>query len=204
MLHCHLSLVCWKGRYITMTMKHSFAVRAATHYHTQAWQTLINGKECFILLITWSLFLFPFRSRKCNACYRVLMDIRTVIDKKTSLSGKVGDTFRQLQILLGSLDWSILIHYVILVSPISLRIPQTGLKLIQLFSCLTQLSMKFQLLMKTQMQKNHNFSFHALKLSDVVLILLINAKMPTINCWHFSIYEQDKISCSVDLSLKSW
>ena len=27
------------------------AVRAATHYHTRAWQTLIYGKECFILLL---------------------------------------------------------------------------------------------------------------------------------------------------------
>ena len=30
---------------------HRFAVRAATHYHTQTWQTLIHGKECFILLL---------------------------------------------------------------------------------------------------------------------------------------------------------
>ena len=29
----------------------SFAVRAATHYLTRAWQTLIYGKECFILLL---------------------------------------------------------------------------------------------------------------------------------------------------------
>ena len=29
-----------------------FAVRAATHYHTRAWQTLIYGKECFILLLS--------------------------------------------------------------------------------------------------------------------------------------------------------
>ena len=28
------------------------AVRAAKHYHTRAWQMLINGKECFILLLT--------------------------------------------------------------------------------------------------------------------------------------------------------
>ena len=28
-----------------------FAVRAATHYHTRAWQTFIYGKECFILLL---------------------------------------------------------------------------------------------------------------------------------------------------------
>ena len=34
--------------------------------------------------------------------------------------------------------------------------------------------------------------FPAFKLSDVVFILLINVKMPTIVCWHFNIYEQDK------------
>ena len=28
-----------------------FADRAATHYHTLAWQTLKHGKECFILLL---------------------------------------------------------------------------------------------------------------------------------------------------------
>ena len=31
---------------------HRFADWAATHYHTRAWQTLIHGKECFILLVT--------------------------------------------------------------------------------------------------------------------------------------------------------
>ena len=30
---------------------HRFAVQAATHYHTRAWQTLIYGKECFIFLL---------------------------------------------------------------------------------------------------------------------------------------------------------
>ena len=30
---------------------HRFAVRAATHYHTRAWRTLIYEKECFILLM---------------------------------------------------------------------------------------------------------------------------------------------------------
>ena len=38
--------------------------------------------------------------------------------------------------------------------------------------------------------------FIALSLSDVVFVMLINAKMPTIvginNCWHFNIYELDK------------
>ena len=36
---------------------HRFADRAATHYHTRAWQTLIHGKECFILLL-----IFAFRN----------------------------------------------------------------------------------------------------------------------------------------------
>ena len=30
---------------------HCFAVQAATHYHTRAWQTLIYEIECFILLL---------------------------------------------------------------------------------------------------------------------------------------------------------
>ena len=44
-------------------------------------------------------------------------------------------------------------------------------------SCSTQLSMKFQLLIKAKMLKNKDFSF---KLSDVAFIMLINVKMPTI------------------------
>ena len=47
--------LCLKGRYIynndDITFFSVFAVRAATHYHTWAWQTLIYGKECFILLL---------------------------------------------------------------------------------------------------------------------------------------------------------
>ena len=42
-------------RVIISCSPHRFAVRAATHYHTRAWQTLIYGKECFILLSTLSL-----------------------------------------------------------------------------------------------------------------------------------------------------
>ena len=30
---------------------HHFADRAATHFNTQAWKMLIQGKECFILLL---------------------------------------------------------------------------------------------------------------------------------------------------------
>ena len=35
---------------------HRFADRAATHYHTRAWQTLMHGKECFILLLNYAAF----------------------------------------------------------------------------------------------------------------------------------------------------
>ena len=38
-------------RVIMYCSPHRFADRAATHYHTRAWQTLIHGKECFILLL---------------------------------------------------------------------------------------------------------------------------------------------------------
>ena len=57
-----------------------------------------------------------------------------------------------------------------------------------MFSCSTQLSMKCQLLIKSKMLKNKDFS--CLKHSDVVFILLINIKMPT--NWHFNIYEQNE------------
>ena len=49
-------------------------------------------------------------------------------------------------------------------------------EVIKLFSCSTQLSTKFQLLIKTKIPTNkENFS-----LPDVVFIMLINVKMPTI------------------------
>ena len=46
--------------------------------------------------------------------------------------------------------------------------------------------------------------FLALSLSDVVFIMLINVKMPTIvgNCCHFNIYEQDKFRAPAELSMK--
>ena len=68
--------------------------------------------------------------------------------------------------------------------------------------------MKFQLLIKTKMLKN--ILFLPLKLSDVVVILLINVKMSKIvgiltfisridfmNCWHFNIYKQDKFDAQL-------
>ena len=48
----------------------------------------------------------------------------------------------------------------------------------KLFSCSTQLSKKFQRLIKTKIQTNEEVS--ALSLSDVVFIMLINVKMLTI------------------------
>ena len=52
------------------------------------------------------------------------------------------------------------------------------LEVIKLFSCSTQLSTKFQLLIKTKIPTNKEVS--CLSLSDVVFIMLINVKMPTI------------------------
>ena len=54
-----------------------------------------------------------------------------------------------------------------------------GTEVIKLFSCSTQLSMKFQLLTKTKMLRKIN-TFLAFKLSDVLFIMLIHVKMPTI------------------------
>ena len=50
--------------------------------------------------------------------------------------------------------------------------------------------------------KRSNDETNSLKLSDVVFILLLNVKMPTIvnNCWHFNIYEQDKLHAQLSLS----
>ena len=55
----------------------------------------------------------------------------------------------------------------------------SGPKVINPFSCSTQLSTKFQLLIKTKVPANKSFLF-ALSLSDVVFIMLIIVKMPHI------------------------
>ena len=54
---------------------------------------------------------------------------------------------------------------------------QNGPDIKNLFSCSTQLRAKFQLLIKTKIQTTEEVSF---SLSDVVFIMLINVKMPTI------------------------
>ena len=41
------------------------AVRAATHYHTRAWQTLLYGKKCFILLLVY-YFIYRMASSFVN------------------------------------------------------------------------------------------------------------------------------------------
>ena len=53
-----------------------------------------------------------------------------------------------------------------------------GPEVIKLFSCSTQLSKKFQLLVKTKIPTNEEVS--CFKLPDVVFIMLINVKMSTI------------------------
>ena len=51
-----------------------------------------------------------------------------------------------------------------------------GPEVIKLFSCSTQLSTKFRLLIKTKIPTNEELS---LSLSDVIFIILLNVKMPT-------------------------
>ena len=52
-----------------------------------------------------------------------------------------------------------------------------GPEVIKLFSCSTQMSTKFQLLIKTKIPTNEEISR---SLTKVVFIMLINVKMPTI------------------------
>ena len=60
-----------------------------------------------------------------------------------------------------------------------------------IFSCSTQLSTIFQLLIETKIPTNKKFL--VLRLSNFVFITLINVKMPTI-VGIFNIYEQGKFS----------
>ena len=56
---------------------------------------------------------------------------------------------------------------------------RSGIRVIKLFLCSTQLIKKLQLLIKTKMPTNEEV-FLALSLSYVVFIMLMNVKMPTI------------------------
>ena len=46
--------------------------------------------------------------------------------------------------------------------------------------------------------------FIAVSLSDVVFIMLINVKMPTIVAFYFNIYEQDKILAQLSCAWKKF
>ena len=62
-----------------------------------------------------------------------------------------------------------------------------GPDVIKLFSCSTQLSTKFQLLIKTKIPTNNEFScFKSLR------CCIYHANKCLNKCWHFNIYEQDK------------
>ena len=64
-----------------------------------------------------------------------------------------------------------------------------GPKILNFFSCLTQLRMKFQMLIKLKMVKNKDFScFQTLR----CCIYHANKCKNTNNCWHFNIYENSK------------
>ena len=66
------------------------------------------------------------------------------------------------------------------------------------FSMLNLTEHEISNLIKTKMLKVK--IFHAFKLLDVLFIMLINVKMPTIdNCWLFIIYEHDKIHAQLRL-----
>ena len=74
----------------------------------------------------------------------------------------------------------------------------SGFEFIKLFSCSNQLSMKFQLLIQLKCWKITIFL--ALRLSDIVFILFINVN----NCWHFNIYEQEKIHAQLSWAWKKF
>ena len=59
-----------------------------------------------------------------------------------------------------------------------IMVARPGLEFKNFFSCSTQLSMKFQLVIKLKYQQMKKCL--VLSLSDVVFIMLINVKMPTI------------------------
>ena len=74
-------------------------------------------------------------------------------------------------------------------------------RLLTFFQCSTQLSMEFQLLIKSKMLKKYK-KILAFKLPDVVFIMLINVKMPTIVCI-LTFFNRIHF-CSVELSSKKF
>ena len=62
--------------------------------------------------------------------------------------------------------------------------------------------MKFQLLIERKILEN--IYFLPFKLLHVVFFMLINVKMPTIDCWHFNIYEHDKVQAKLTQAWKKF
>ena len=62
-----------------------------------------------------------------------------------------------------------------------------GPEVIKLFSCSTQLSMEFQMLIKSKLLKNKDFSCF-----QMLRCCIYHAHKYQNDCWHFNIYEHDK------------
>ena len=103
--------------------------------------------------------------------------IKTVAGDKQPITTSAGDKF-----VLTFIPVLCMYQKVIILCGIFLlaeNLPEIAcLKVIKLLSCSTQLSKKFQLLLKTKIPTNKEFL--ALSLSVVVFIMLINVKTPTI------------------------
>ena len=85
-------------------------------------------------------------------------------------------------------------------APLFTKDIQSGPEVIKLFSCSTQLSMKFQVLIKTKILKNKGiFCFQTLR----YCIFHANGCLNANNCWHFNIYEHDKFRAQF-YNLRAW
>lgn len=51
-----------------------------------------------------SRFSFFCRIKKCNGCYNHLCEVRVVIQKKQSSPGKLGQLYKEVQILMSVID----------------------------------------------------------------------------------------------------
>lgn len=71
-----------------------------------------------ILIMLWQLWIFStliapikhficylfFRIQKCNSCYNYLSEVRIIVEKKQSASGKLGNLLKEVQILMAQID----------------------------------------------------------------------------------------------------
>ena len=77
----------------------------------------------------------------------------------------------------------------------------SGPEVIKLFSCSTQLSTKFQLLIETKLPTNKEvYCFKSLRCCIYHAYKCLNAN----NCWHFNIYEQDKFCAQLSWAWKKF